>query len=149
MTHELATMEHLPLTAHYGQSLTRQDRSKHRAWIGVRVEAMLDPYWTNRPSDVVKAEIMREWMDGLDGFTEPEIRTACAKWNDNPDNKKPRVGDISRAIRLERLRLAPPALGREPEPSERIDAETAAEIMRAAGFAPKRTVEAMLQKKFT
>ena len=100
---------------------------------------MLDPYWSNRPSDVVKAEMMREWMDGLDGFTEPEIRTACARWNNNPDNGKPRVGHIVKSIRLERLRLAPPTPEQEPEPSERIDAETAAEIMRAAGFAPKRT----------
>lgn len=130
---------HLPLTEHYGQSLTRQDRSKHRAWIGVRVEAMLDPYWNNRPSDVVKAEMMREWMDGLDGFTETEIRTACDAWNQDPDNGKPRVGHIIRAIRRERVRLERRASPAPPElPKERITAERAAEICADAGFTPKR-----------
>lgn len=104
----------MPLTEHYGQSLTRQDRSKHRAWIGVRVEALLDPYWNNRPSDVVKAEMMREWMDGLDGFTETEIRAACDAWNRDTKNSKPRVGHIIEAIRLERLRLSPKREANEP-----------------------------------
>lgn len=100
---------------------------------------MLDPYWSNRPSDVVKAEMMREWMDGLDGFTETEIRAACDAWNRNPKNSKPRVGNIIEAIRLERLRLGqkPTSTAEEP-PKERITAERAAEICAEAGFAPKR-----------
>lgn len=129
---------------HYGQSLDRLARSRHRAWIGVRVEALLDGYWSSRPSEVVKDEILRDWMDGLDGFTEDEIRTACQEWLRESPRSKPRVGDISQIIQRKRgleYRAHIAALpAPEPERCERVSPERADEIVRAAGIHLKRMV---------
>lgn len=86
-------------TPHYVQSLSQQEAFKHRAWIGVRVEAMLDGYWNSRPSDAVKAEIMADWMDALENFHPDEIRTACRQYLEGPNrDRKPKTGDIVELI---------------------------------------------------
>jgi hypothetical protein len=90
---------------HYGQSLTQQDRDKHRAWIGVRVEAMLDGYWQTSPPFEVKREILLDWMAALEWFTKDEITDACRKWD---ANRKPRTHDIRGLIMEERGRHVKP-----------------------------------------
>lgn len=136
-------MENLPTATHgtiqlYGQSLPPQERSKHRAWIGVRVEATLDGYWQNRPSDLVKAEILGDWMGALEAFTEDEIRSAFREYLSGPDCKrKPKPGDIRSIIlssRAQRVQRQP-----EPEPErKRVTTEAANEILAKAGLGPKR-----------
>ena len=125
----------------YGSSLTPPERSKHRAWIGVRIEATLDGYWQNRPSDVVKAEILMDWMDGLEAFTPDEIRNACREWLHSSPRKKPNIGDIRQIIlgkRQSAVRLAP----KEPEPErDVVTAEEASAILNEFGFKPKRMKE--------
>ena len=111
--------------AHYGQSLPQQQRSKHRAWIGVKVEAVLHGYWKDKPSDVVWAEMMRGWMEVLEGFTEAEIRGAFKSWvSDNP-RKKPNEGGICAIINAKRgfeLKRHPKQIEPEPEREPRSQA---------------------------
>lgn len=98
----------------YAQSLEPQARLKHRLWIGLRVEALLDGYWISRPTDAVKEQIVADWIDGLENFTQAEITAACREWvRDNP-RKKPNFGDI-RAVVL-RHRQIEAAKHRKPEP---------------------------------
>ena len=107
---------HLPPTIQlYAQSLSQPEAFKHRAWIGVRVEALLDGYWQSRPSDAVKAEIMADWMDALQNFAPDEIRAACREYLTGADaSRKPKPGDIvalvhkARAIELARFRASQP-----------------------------------------
>ena len=104
----------------YAQSLSPQECTKHRAWIGVRIEALLDGYWQSRPSDVVKAEIMADWMDALQNYSPDEIRVACREYLSGPNcDRKPKPGDLRGLIDARRhaevmrhRASAPP----EPEP---------------------------------
>ncbi len=110
-----------PMIRLYAQSLSPQECTKHRAWIGVRVEALLDGYWQSRPSDLVKAEILADWMDALQNYAPEEIRAACREYLAGPDcARKPKPGDIKaimqthRANELARFRASQPA----PQPEE-------------------------------
>ena len=106
------------------------------------MEALLDNYWQNRPAEVVKQEILRGWMNALDGFTRQEIEDAFVLWRREKRRVKPMPEDISDLINLARGR----ALARwrasqppEPEPERQpISRERAAELMAQAGFTPKR-----------
>lgn len=127
-----------PMIRNYGQSLAPQAASMHRAWIGVRVEALLDGYWQSRPSEMVKEEILADWMATLDAFDRDEITCACREWlRDNP-RAKPRPGDIAaivqrdRAMALADWKAKQPTL-ELPKPAP-VSKERAAEILKAAGF---------------
>ena len=63
---------------------------------------MLDGYWQNHPSDMVKAGIMADWMDELEDWSIEQIRFGLRKWrNDNP-SKKPNPSHISTILKKER-----------------------------------------------
>lgn len=113
-------------TPHYVQSLSPREAFEHRAWIGVRIEALLDGYWNSRPSDAVKAEIMADWMDALENYHPDEIRAACRGYVNGPNrDRKPKTGDIVELIvgkRTEVRRSLPkppePPIGRVDDPVE-------------------------------
>lgn len=134
---------------HFGQSLPQQERFKHRAWIGVRVEALLGNYWRDRPHEAVIKEMMGDWIDALEWFSRDEITAACRSYLNSDDRaRRPRPGDIraiceaarAPAIRAfrdrERRRAEPerPAVSAEDMEQRR---RAAAEILRNAGFARK------------
>jgi hypothetical protein len=109
----------------YGQSLEPQARLKHRLWIGLRVEALLDGYWQNRPDESVKLEILGDWIDLLEAFTPEEIRDACRVWLRDHPRRKPNVGDVRALIQDKRgIEIAayranlPPPKERELAPVE-------------------------------
>jgi hypothetical protein len=127
-------------TGHFGLSLTPQERDRHRAWIGLRVEAMLDGYWQSSPPALVKAEILKDWMSALEWFTQDEITAACRKWD---GGRKPRTHDIRDLIMAERGRHVKP---KPPEPRKTITPEemehrrkVAAEVLRK--FTEGKTVD--------
>ena len=136
MTTELAKAKDCPTIQLYGQSLPQQQRSKHRAWIGVRIEALLDGYWQNLPSEPVKAEILGDWMAGLEAFSPDEITAACREWQQHNPRRKPNVGDIRAPILRNRAALVKPAPD-APRPDP-VSPERAAEILAEVGFAPKK-----------
>lgn len=116
----------------YASSLSPQKASEHNAWIGVRVEALLEPYWDKRPSDLVRAEMLMDWMTALQMFTPDEIRAACRDYLNGPDCKaRPKPGDIRALIvraRSERLK-AIPAPKESPRIGPRADPAAVAAIM--------------------
>ena len=121
----------------YGQSLPPPERSRHRAWIGLRVEALLEHYWQSRPSEAVKAEVMADWMAALEGFSRDEIMAACREWA-RDGQRKPKPADIREIVLRERGKLLA-AIPKPPEPErERVSPEAAAEILRAAGVRVRR-----------
>ena len=111
-------------TGLYAQSLTPRERSKHRAWIGVKVEAALSHHWTDDPSDLVKQEILRDWMEALENYTEAEIRAAFRQHTAERPNQKPKPGNIRALVIAQRQRdMATPALPMPKEEQERLAAE--------------------------
>lgn len=81
-------------------------RSKHRAWIGVRVEALLDPYWQTRPSEPVKEMILADWMAALENYDAEEITAACREYSNGPDcSVKPKPGHITKIMNAGRARI--------------------------------------------
>lgn len=124
------------LPALYAQSLTQHERSKHRAWIGVRVESALSHFWRDRPSDLVMAEIMRDWMEALENYTQDEIRTAFRE-HIQSTHRKPTPSDIRKLVIGKRMRDQP--VVHEPEPErEPCSPEAARQILEKAGFAPRK-----------
>ncbi|OOY15081.1 hypothetical protein BMI85_16165 [Thioclava sp. DLFJ4-1] len=102
----------------YGQSLEPQDRSKHRAWIGVRVSALLENYWQTKPSEATLEMIYQDWIDELDHFTREEITAACRSWVSANPRRKPNFGDISALVVADRAERRA-ALPKPPEPEAR------------------------------
>ena len=109
----------------YGQSLEPQAPLKQRLLIGLRIEALLDGYWQNRPDESVKAEIVADWIDLLEAFTPEEIRDACRVWLRDHPRRKPNVGDVRALIQDKRgIEIAayranlPPPKERELAPVE-------------------------------
>lgn len=86
----------------YGQSLEPQARSKHRAWIGVRVQALLANYWQSMPDEATLSLIFQDWIDALDHFTPEEITKACRDWVSREPRRRPNFGDISALIVADR-----------------------------------------------
>lgn len=109
-------------TPRYVQSLSPQEAFNHRAWIGVRIEALLDGYWNSRPSDAVKAEMMADWMDALENYHPDEIRAACRAYANGPNrDRKPKTGDIVELIVGKRAEVRR-SLPKPPEPQPvRVD----------------------------
>ena len=129
MAKELTTTGKAQVNGNYGSSLSPQELSQHSAWIGVRVQALLDPYWDRRPSDLVLAEIVMDWMDGLSGYSQDEIRDACRAYQRGPNRgRKPVPGDILAILAADRRAKAP------------VDRKTIA-------FTPRITAEEMEQRR--
>jgi len=125
---------------HYSLSLTSSDRSKHLAWIAIRVEALLDGYWQNKPTSLVKREIIADWVIGLEVFSPDEITTSCRKWLAAEPRKKPNVGDIAGLVLSERgamMKRQTPIQQEMPKP-DRVTAEQATSILEQVGFKPRR-----------
>lgn len=122
----------------YGQSLAPQERSKHRFWIGLRVEALLDPYWQTRPAEAVKEMIVADWLDSLEAFTPQEITAACREYVSGAScSRKPKPGDIRSIILARRQAEVARMPKRDEAPRDTAtDAERAraAEIVREAGL---------------
>ena len=72
------------------------------------MQALLDPYWDHRQSDLVRAEIVMDWMDGLSGYSQDEIREACRAYQRGPNRgRKPVPGDILSILAADRRAKAP------------------------------------------
>lgn len=82
----------------FGSSLTPQEATRFRAWVGVRAEATLGDYWERFPSDLVKAEIIKDWIAILSPYSPAEILTACRTWKSENPRQRPGPGDIAGLI---------------------------------------------------
>jgi hypothetical protein len=132
------------VTTRSASSLPQPEHDKHRAWIGVRVEALLDGYWQTNPPAPVKALILADWMAALEDCTQDEITAACREWLRDEPRVKPKPGDIAKLIRDERGRKWVRENPRLPKPEpvtflapDEWDRrrKVAAELLAQAGYA--------------
>lgn len=99
MTNDLVLAVNNEPAVLYGRSMPQQEWVEHRTWIGARVEALLDSYWDKKPPDLVKAEIMADWMYALEDFSPNEVRAACRSYlSGDKRHIKPKPGDIQNLI---------------------------------------------------
>lgn len=77
---------------------------------------MLDSYWSSRPSEAVKAEILSDWMDALENFHPDEIRAACRAYLEGQSrDRKPKTGDLLKLLVAKRTDIRR-SLPKPPEP---------------------------------
>lgn len=121
-------------------------------WISARVAALLSPYYEKDIPQAVREMEAEDWREALAEFPRWAIERAVRWWKsaDNPDRRKrPLEGDIAARCRIEmngvpsamkmlELRRTGPDFTKKEEPRARVCKETADEILRQAGFAPKR-----------
>lgn len=111
------------------QSLPPPALDRHRAEIGITVEAILDGYWKSRPAEVVRQRIMKDWMDELQDWTIAQVEAALIEWrNRNPD-KKPNPGHIK--LVLMKFRGEAWAYGMHPAFNPKLDSQNATALLAA------------------
>jgi hypothetical protein len=136
-----ATAEKHQGIVNFASSLTPPEATRFRAWVGVRAEATLGDYWERFPADVVKAEIIKDWIAILSPYSPAEIVTACRDWKADNPRQRPGPGDIGGLIGEARGRWLAAQRKPEPEVTRVVTAEdmerrraAAADILRQAGF---------------
>ena len=105
-------------------SLKPQELDRHRAEIGVEVEASLNNggYWSEPSSQLVKMKMLMKWMDALQNYSIDEIEAAFSQHVMKDPKRKPNEGIIYNIIIANRQRVvASQPTTPEPEP-ERIQA---------------------------
>ncbi len=108
------------------------------------MEVILSGYWQSLPPEHVKAGILADWADALEDWTQEQYLYALRKWRDEFPNKKPNPGHIKGMMlkirgrrEVERMRANQPPPNPEPV-KQRVSDEARLEILKKAGFAPKR-----------
>jgi hypothetical protein len=120
----------------------RNARSENFVWIAGRVVTLLGHYWRADDPVELSAAIAADWAEVLEGIPQDFIQKACLKYlKDNPA-RKPTPGAI-RALAVALMPSRP-----RPIPTDHItpmravedrcSKEAASEIMRAAGFRPRK-----------
>lgn len=152
MTTAITNLSDLPkdtttgLTLPLSKSLGSQGLAKHRAMIGVELEVMAKKFdrfgWERDRGSAAHDRIVTDWMDALQDYPLDEVREACREWVKASPRKMPNEGDILwhlralRRVKAERYKDEnPTATSEDPDP--RVTPEAAAQILAAAGFAPK------------
>lgn len=121
-------------------------------WIMARVAALLSPYYDKDTPRAVREMEAEDWLEALAQYPQWAIERAVRFWKsaDNADRrKKPLEGDIAARCKVEMRGIgALPDLlsrkrdgrfiGSEPQRDPPVSRDTAQEIMRAAGFAPRK-----------
>lgn len=115
------------------KSLKPQQLTKHRAWIGIRVEALLAHFWVSNPDDPVKQLILADWMKALQNYQPSEITAACEEWISRT-SRKPKPADIVSLILVERKKAMPVKVEVVAE-REDFDSDS---ILSMAGIGSKR-----------
>lgn len=119
--------------------MTQSEYDRHSAEIVVSVKACLGNYWQapeDRQSDALR---MADWLAALEDWPVADVQDALRQWvMDNP-SKRPNFGHIAGALKAKRGREWAARKQAEPEPvREPCSPEVADEIVRAAGFTPRR-----------
>ena len=128
-------------TPEIAKSLSPQDLRDHRAGIASEVKVVLSAYFQPHEADDIKAAQLAWWCDELQDWTREQVVWGLRDWNRRNPRLRPTPGDILSILKtLRGLKHAKTAPKQPDEPNVRtpVDAKRAAEIMAAAGFAPKR-----------
>lgn len=143
---KLPTDPNTGLTRPLSKSLGSQDLLKHRAMLAVELEVMakkMDRFgWERDRGTAAHDRIMTDWMDALHDYPLSEVKAACREWVKTNPRKMPNEGDIVGMIQKARRRSVEAfKAARPPEPEKaapRVSGDRAAEIMREAGYSPRR-----------
>ena len=106
---------------------------------------VLSAYFQPHEADDIKAAQLAWWCDELQDWTREQVVWGLRDWNRRNPRLRPTPGDILSILKTMRgLKHAKTAPKQPDEPNVRtpVDAKRAAEIMAAAGFAPKRMGDA-------
>ena len=136
------------LTPLLTKSLTPSALDKHCANVCTIMEVMVRKYdkfgWDRLPEGMRKM-IRQDWLHALSDYSVSEVRAACRKHTIEMPNKVPNEGHILEQIikarnfkaSMNKPAESPASAYRPPEPPK-VDREAADEILRAAGYKPKR-----------
>lgn len=143
----LATQGSLPPAAYpsptpqHAKSLLPQELADHRRAIASEVKIVLSAYFKPSEDDDIRAGQLAWWCDELQDWTQEQVVWALRQWNRDSPDKRPTPGHIlgiMTAMRGKREAARLAALPKREDPVRApVTAERAAEIMAAAGFAPK------------
>lgn len=134
-------MENLPANRKNASVPSLRERAEHREWIGGRALTLLSHYWRDDDPVELTAAIGADWADVLEGIPQEYIQRACIQYQRDEPRRKPTPGAI---YDIARRMIPKPVVVPDPEPERtepRVSAEAANEIMRKAGFLPKRMGE--------
>ena len=137
---DAATGLTLPLRTFLGS----QELGKHRAMIAVELEVLAKKYdrfgWDRDRGSIAQDRMLVDWMDALQDYPLDEIKGACRAAVLADPKHMPNEGHIlAKIVDARRVFVAARKRDAEPEqPRERITADRAADILRDAGFSPKR-----------
>ena len=130
----------LPLSRHLGL----QDLAKHRAMLAMELEYLakkFDRYGWDRDRNTAAQDRQKlDFMDALQDYPLDEVRAACKAVVLASPNRMPNEGHIVAQVLAERKRAVThiPKQETQDEARKRVTAERAAQIVAAAGFAPRR-----------
>ena len=119
-------------------SLKPQELDRHRAAIGVEVEASLNNggYWIEPSSQLVKMKMLMKWMDALQNYSIDEIEAAFSQHVMKDPKRKPNEGIIYNIIIANRQR-AVASQPKEPDTyvpvEDKITPEAHARLMKEFG----------------
>ena len=99
--------------------------------------------WDRDRGTAVQDRLIGDWMDALQDYPLSEVREACRACVEARPNKMPNEGHIKAEIAARRAVRFPPVLSKRApiakiEERELCRPEVVAEILRSAGFAPKK-----------
>lgn len=122
-------------------SLPEQEaRADHREWIGGRVITLLSHYWRDDDPVQLTGAIGNDWADVLEGLPQEAIAKAAIRYQREEPRRKPTPGAIYQMARemMPAPSVVPSQPIFEPEPLPRVTAEAANEILKKAGYAPRK-----------
>lgn len=97
---------------------------------------LLSHYWREDDPVELTAAIGADWADVLEGIPQEYIQKARIQYQRDEPRRKPTPGAI---YQLARSMMPRPEVVRPADPERKpVDAETAARIMREAGFNPRK-----------
>ena len=142
---EITTRREIPpATPQIARSLSPDQLSEHRRAIAFDVRTVLSAYFQPHEAEEIKAAQLAWWCDELQDWTQEQVLWALRQWNRQNPRIRPTPGDIVSICKEARGRKIAAQLPKQDATPERkpVDPETAAAIMAAAGFAPKRMGDA-------
>lgn len=138
----------LPMRPLQTASLPQHERDRHRAEIGATVEAMLASWFVPTMSAAAQVAYLQDWIDTLEGYTPGMIRKAFSAHRDARPDTRPNASHI-KAILADRwgrhvvsqAKAEGLIEAQKDATCDPVSKARAAEILAAAGFAPRRIPE--------
>jgi hypothetical protein len=130
-----------PATPQIAKSLSPDQLSEHRRRIAFDVKTVLSAYFQPHEADEIRAAQLAWWCDELQDWTQEQVLWGLRKWNREHPRARPTPGDVVAILKEARGKKVAASLPKqEPEPErQRISAEQAQAILRAAGVARIKT----------